>query len=69
MLEDLVLLLCLVQVLFPVADAAKLRSWLDSSMSLMEGDLPSPRYGHGFASTQPEDGNMYVFGGQGLTGK
>jgi hypothetical protein len=45
------------------AHAIKLRSWLDSSTTLTEGDVPSIRDSHGFAST--EDGKIYVFGGSG----
>ena len=59
-----VLLLCL--FLGPVA-AAKLRSWLDTRSTFMEGTLPSARLGHGFATT--EDGQVYAFGGQGQSGK
>ena len=43
--------------------AAKLRSWSDSSITMIEGNFPSPRYGHGFVAT--ENGQVYVFGGQG----
>ena len=48
------------------ADAVKQRSWLYSDISLLDGDLPSSRDGHGFASA--EDGKIYVFGGQGEGG-
>ena len=48
------------------ADAVKQRSWLYSDISLLDGDLPSSRDGHGFASA--EDGKIYVFGGQGEVG-
>jgi hypothetical protein len=43
------------------AEASKLRSWLDSSKSLLEGNFPSPRHGHGLTST--DDGRIYTFGG------
>jgi hypothetical protein len=56
----LLFLLCCVAV-----DGSKQRSWLDSSVTLLEG-LPSARYGHGFAAT--EGGKIYVFGGQGPNG-
>ena len=58
------LLLCLLHV--SGAQASKLRSWLDSSVTLMEGSQPSSRFGHGFAAA--EDGKIYVFGGYGAQG-
>ena len=58
------LLLCLLHV--SGAQASKLRSWLDSSVTLMEGSQPSSRTGHGFAAA--EDGKIYVFGGYGAQG-
>ena len=61
LLRVIKLLVCL-----SAADAVKQRSWLDSGLSLLDGDLPSARYGHGFASA--EDGKIYVFGGQGEEG-
>ena len=53
-------LLCLF-TLFCVADSSKIRSWFNASDSLLDGTLPSARYGHGFASS--EDGKIYLFGG------
>ena len=49
-----------------LADAVKQRQWLDSELSLLDGDLPSARNAHGLASA--EDGKIYVFGGQGEEG-
>ena len=48
-------------------DAAKLRSWLDSSVTFVEGHPPSLRDSLGLTST--EDGKIYVFGGSGPNGK
>ena len=61
LLRVIKLLVCL-----SAADAVKQRSWLYSDISLLDGDLPSSRDGHGFASA--EDGKIYVFGGQGEEG-
>ena len=48
-------------------DGSKQRCWLDSAVTLLEGSLPSARYGHGFAAT--EDGKIYAFGGYGPNGE
>ena len=64
--SHLAFVLLLSLFLGPVA-ATKLRSWLDTSSTFMEGSLPSARFGHGFATT--EDGQVYAFGGQGQSGK
>jgi hypothetical protein len=55
-------ILALVLCVQCVVDAAKLRPWLHASISLMDGDPPSARLGHGF--TRAEDGKFYLFGGQ-----
>ena len=52
---------------FHAADASKPRAWLDSSITLLEGSLPSPRSDHGYVAT--EDGKIYVFGGFGPNGE
>ena len=64
--SHLAFVLLLSLFLGPVA-ATKLRSWLDTRSTFMEGSLPSARVGHGFATT--EDGQVYAFGGQGQSGK
>ena len=46
---------------------SKQRQWLDSALTLLEGSLPSPRYGHRLAGT--DDGKIYAFGGIGLNGE
>ena len=61
------LLLVLLLVYDHAADGSKLRGWLDSALTLLEGSLPSTRYGHGFAAT--EDGKIYAFGGYGPNGE
>ena len=58
-------LLLTIELLVCLAYAAgtnKQRRWLDSELSLLDGDLPSARFDHGFASA--EDGKIYLFGGQ-----
>ena len=49
-------------LLLSAANAAKLRSWLDGSVSFVEGEVPSARCCHGFTSAM--DGKIYLFGGQ-----
>ena len=53
--ELLVCLMC-------VSEAAKQRTWIDSSVSLLQGDIPSAREGHRLSSTV--DGKIYLFGGR-----
>ena len=64
---SIIMVLMLRLVHFHAVDASKLRTWLDSSRFMLDGNLPSPRFGHGLATT--EDNKMYVFGGQGENGK
>ena len=59
--------LLLVLLYCHAADGSKQRGWLDSALTLLEGSLPSTRYGHRFAAT--EDGQIYAFGGQGPNGE
>ena len=51
---------------FSSTEAAKLRPWLNSGISMLEGDIPSIRCCDGFASA--EDGKIYMFGGINPTG-
>jgi hypothetical protein len=59
-----VLLLCLFHC--HDVNSSKLRPWLDSSITLLEGSLPSPRGSYGFTAT--DDGRIYMFGGVGPSG-
>ena len=50
--------------LLSAVDTAKLRIWLNSKITLLEGDIPSARHAHRIVST--EDGKIYMFGGYGI---